>query len=98
MANYVNTGNQRSLTISLAKKINGVVIETVIHDGRLAFGSLPAISNTELVEMPFYAFTSRLEEFKSYVENIENGLIIDECIVAGEEAYRINTTMCPIGA
>lgn len=94
----VNTGKQRSMTISLAKKINGVTIETVTHDGRLAFGSLPAITNTELAQMSYDNFTSRLEAFKSYVENIENGLIIDECTVAGEEAYRTNTTACPIGA
>lgn len=85
------------MTISLAKKINGITIATVVHDGRLAFGSYPAINNTQLAQMSEANYLARLAAFKLYVQNIESGLVVDDCIIAGAEPCRQNTAACPIG-
>lgn len=94
---YVQTGKQISLTFTLTKLINGTVVNTITYDGLLAFDSYPQITTQELKRLPFEDYITRLTAFKAYVENIESGLVFDECIVAGFEPYRDNTDACPIG-
>lgn len=98
MAN-VNTGKQRSLTLAVTKTINGAPSDgsTTTYDGRLAFGTYAAITNTQLAEIPNADYTKRLTAFKTYVQNVELGLIIDNSTEVGHEAYRTNTSACPIG-
>lgn len=95
---YVQTGMQKSMTFTLEKIINGTSIGIVTYDGLLAFGSFPKITTGELAKLPVNDYLARLRAFKAYVENIESGLVFDECTVIGYEAYRQNTDACPVGA
>ena len=97
-----NTGKQRSLTLKVNKTIAGVQSEGYPHTyyGRNEFtynGTLyPAIDALRMATMPVVDYETRLAAFKAYVEGIEAGLDVNESTVAGGEAYRINTTACPI--
>lgn len=72
---YVNTGNKRSLTFTLTKKISGVVQVGYpkTYDGRLAFLGYAAITDEEARRLTDSAYNARLTAFQSYVENIEAG-------------------------
>ena len=97
-----NTGKQRSLTVVVSKTVAGVQQtgypktyygrNTFIHNGT----TYTAIDTLMMTTMPVVDYQARLSAFKSYVENLESGLDIDDVVVAGEEAYRDNLTACPI--
>lgn len=101
---YVNTGYERSLTLEITKKVNGAIIpgyDRKIYDGRLEFvyngKTWPAINNQELAQLTNLDYSHRLHDFKAWIQQRESGLIIDNCTESGHEAYRENTTSCPIG-
>jgi len=94
-----NTGKQRSLTVTINKRIAGVLQDGYPHvyQGRNAFGTYLAITSSQLGQMPVTDYDARLADFEAYVEGIEVGLSFDTDIVTGSEAYKLNTTACPIG-
>ena len=93
----VNTGYELSLTIQVSMIIGGRVMSgyPVIYQGRNAFAynghAYPAITVLQMRQMKHTDFLTRLADFKAYVESIETGLSID-----ATDAYKINTTNCPI--
>ena len=97
------TGKQRSLTVSISKTVAGVLQDGYphIYQGRNTFTynsiNYPTISTTQLATMPVDIFDDRLASFMAYVEGIEVGLSFATDTVVGSEAYRVNTTACPIG-
>lgn len=93
-----NTGKQRSLNVTINKTIAGVQQDGYPHayNGKLAFGSYAAIDNLRMATMPIVDYEARLADFKTYVEGLELGLDFAKDTVAGSEAYKINTTACPI--
>lgn len=96
------TGKQRSLTMTVNKTIAGVLADGYPRSyyGRNEFtynGTVyPAIDALRMSTMPVVDYETRLAAFKAYVEGIEAGLNVDESTTAGSEAYRVNTTACPI--
>lgn len=72
---YVNTGNKRSLTFPLTKKVGGVVQVGYpkVYDGRLAFPGYSAITDQEARQLSTSQYNTRLAAFLSYVESIEPG-------------------------
>lgn len=93
---YTNNGYQRSLTIVVKRVVDGEVESTTEYDGRLAFGSYGAISNTELAQMSYEDYKQRLDDFVRYVEELVPGLNVAEALQPGSEARRYNTSACPI--
>ena len=97
MSELVNTGLERSLLLVVDQYINGVKQTSVKYDGRLSFGSWPAITSSQLARMSQDDFYARLAAFKSYVESIVPGLDIDAVTETGRAAVRANSGSCPIG-
>lgn len=97
MSELVNTGLERSLLLVVDQYINGVKQTSVKYDGRLSFGSWPAITSSQLARMSQDDFYARLAAFKAYVESIVPGLDIDAVTEAGRAAVRANSGSCPIG-
>jgi hypothetical protein len=101
----MNTGYQRSLTVKVVRKVDGIVAPGYEYgkgyDGRgsFVFNGIPyeAISTQTLASMPYGEYSIRLTAFKQYVQAQEPGLLIDETTVPGEEAYRENYGKCPLG-
>lgn len=97
-----NTGKQRSLTMTVSKTVAGYVVDGYprIYYGRNEFtynGTVyAAITPLGLATIPVAIYEARLAAFKSYVEQVELGLDVDESTVVGSEAYRENLTACPI--
>lgn len=97
-----NTGKQRSLTVEINKTVAGEQSKgyPVIYDGRLDFShngiNYPAIDQLALGTMPINQYTARLNAFKAYVQNLEQGLNFDTDTDPEAEAYRVNLTSCPI--
>ena len=91
-----NTGVERTLTLTVSKKINGVLQSgyPIVYNGRIAFvqGSnlYEALSPYEMAILLDADYNARLADFKAYVESIEVGLTIDTT-----EAYKLNITSCP---
>lgn len=96
----MNTGVQRSLTISVTKKISDIVQPgyPITYQGRNAFSylevSYPTITYDQMIDMTDEEYNARLAAFKLYVQNIEAGLNID--VVQSNFPYLENTTACPI--
>lgn len=96
------TGKQRSLTVTIDKTIAGVQVDGYPHtyQGRNTFTvggtTYPAIDATQMALLPIEVYEARLEDFESYVESLEVGLDMSADVVSGSEAYRVNTTACPI--
>lgn len=97
MSELVNTGLERSLLLVVDQYINGVKQTSVKYDGRLSFGSWPAITSSQLARMSQDDFYARLAAFKAYVESIVPGLDIDAVTETGRGAVRANSGSCPIG-
>lgn len=89
----IYTGMQRATELMIDKTIAGSSLEGYPRTYRLgdSFGNHIAMTNVQLAEMPIVDYQSRLAAFKTYVESIENGVIIEL-----EDAYRENLTECPI--
>ena len=93
-----NTGIERSLTLTVTKKINGIIQPgyPIIYQGRTGFGTYDDISVYDLAVMTNTAFNERLSAFKTYVETLESGLNIDADLINDSQASRENLTSCPI--
>lgn len=92
---YVNTGNKRSLSFSLNKKIGGVVQVGYpkTYDGRGAFPGYPAITDLEASRLTDVAYEDRLTAFQSYVEEIEVGLDADAASI--NNSILVDPSACP---
>lgn len=96
----MNTGIQRSLTISVTKKISDVVQPgyPVTYQGRNAFEysgvSFGTITYDEMIDMSTEGYETRLAAFKLYVQQIETGLNIDA--KQTNVPFLENLTSCPI--
>lgn len=97
-----NTGYQRSVTLIVRKTVNGAPVTGYpkTYQGRNEFAhngtTYPAITGTQLANLPAAEFNARLEAFKGYVEGLEYGLDVDAVTVAGKEARRENLGACPV--
>ncbi|MEA4981430.1 MAG: hypothetical protein VB066_01805 [Paludibacter sp.] len=96
----MNTGIQRSLTISVTKKISDIVQPgyPIIYQGRNAFNylesSYPTITYDQMADLTNEEYNTRLTAFKLYVQNLEAGLNID--VIQSNVPFLENTTSCPI--
>lgn len=100
---YINTGVERCKTVQIDKQINGASVIGYPKDYSIlsAFtangNSYSLITETDFQQMSDVNYLQRLSDFKDYVESIEEIASIDDITETGYEAYRTNTTSCPIG-
>lgn len=100
---YINTGVERCQTVRIDKKINNVSVSGYPKDYSIlsAFtangNSYSLITETDFQRMSEVNYLQRLSDFKDYVESVEEITSIDDITETGYEAYRTNTTSCPIG-
>ena len=104
MPEYVNTGMERCRTLIIDKQVGGVSVSGYPkdYDIRAAFtansNSYPILTDTEFAQLTLLDYDQRLADFKIYVETAESIASVDAITEIGYEAYRENTTSCPIGA
>lgn len=97
------TGNQRSLSLQITKTIGSQIQDGYpkTYQGRSQFiwndNFYESITANEMALISLDDFNARLADFKSYVESLEVGLSVDDSLTVGNEAYKTNTTTCPIG-
>lgn len=97
------TGMQRSLTLKINKTIAGVQVEgyPITYQGRNAFSynghNYALIDMLKMRTMPVNDYTARLNDFKSYVTEIEQGIDLENDTIEGKDAYQMNVNACPIG-
>ncbi|MDR1380784.1 MAG: hypothetical protein LBJ47_04815 [Tannerella sp.] len=88
------TGYFRSITVVIDKTVAGASVPGYpkTYDGKAAFtldgASFVAKTSSGLATMPVDEYTARLDAWKTFVQNEEPGLSIDETTVAGGEAYK----------
>ena len=100
----MNSGLQRSLTLKVVMKLNGVPVPGYphIYQGRNAFThpgtgiEWPAISAEYMAVMELNDFNARLADFNDYVQQLEFNLSVEDDLIPGADARRENTTACPI--
>ena len=96
----MNTGIQRSLTVTIEKKVLGAMQPgyPITYEGKNAFvfgdNNYEAITTQELCDMSEENYNIRLADFKQYVQHVEAGLSIDT--VQTNLPFLENTTACPI--
>lgn len=88
-----NTGMERAVALTVRKEIGGVPVMGYPRIYRVndAFVNYTAISLPELESMKSEDYLKRLSAFKSYVESIEIGIMVDIA-----NACRENFESCPI--
>lgn len=88
---YVNNGTERSLKIEVNKKVGGNQVQGYpkTYDGQEAFPGYSALTDLQARQLSDADFTTRYDDFVSYVESIEGGLDFDTDIV-GDGATRAN--------
>lgn len=100
---YVNTGIERCKTFRLDRQIEGVSLSGYPKDYDIlsAFtaggNSYNVVSAVEFQQLPLLDYQQRLADFKIYIETAEGIASVNSITEAGYEAYRTNTTACPIG-
>ena len=100
---YVNTGIERCKTLRIDKKVSGVSMSGYPKDYSIlsAFtasgNSYGVLTETQFQQLPNSNYLTRLADFKIYVQQAEGIASIDAITESGYEAYRTNTTSCPIG-
>ena len=94
---YVNNGTERSLRVSVYKKVGGNYVQGYpkTYDGQQSWGNpgYPTLTDTEARQLSDAEFSARLLAFKTYVEGIEAGADFNTDIV-GDGAIRSNTGVC----
>ncbi len=92
---WVNTGEERSLTFTITKTIGGVIQVGYPkeYDGRLAFLTYSAITDTEAQQLSTSQYNTRLAAFVAYVESIEAGFDGDTDFT--NDATNTDLTACP---
>ena len=88
---YVNNGTERSLKVKVYKKVGGNYAQGYpkTYDGQEAFPGYSALTDTQFRQLSDTDFTTRYNDFVSYVESIEGGVDFDTDIV-GDGATREN--------
>lgn len=100
---YVNTGIERCQTFSIDKQVSGVSLAGYpkTYDMLAAFtagdNSYSVLTVTEFQQLTEADYLVRLLDFKTYIQTAEGIASVDAITEAGYEAYRENTTACPIG-
>lgn len=100
---YVNTGIERCKTLSIAKSVDGVTLSGYpkTYSILIAFtansNSYGVLTETEFKQLPEADYLNRLADFEDYVSAAEDYVDIDANTESGWEAYRENTSSCPIG-
>lgn len=100
---YVNTGIQIANQIIIDKMsgenhLPGYPKSYSILNAFTANGnSYGILTQTEFQQLPNSNYLTRLADFKIYVQQAEGIASIDAVTEVGYEAYRTNTTSCPIG-
>lgn len=100
---YLNTGIERCKTLRIDKKDSGVSLPGYPKDYSIlnAFtangNSYGTLTETQFQQLFLADYTSRLADFKIYVQQAEGVASIDAITELGYAAYRTNTTSCPIG-
>lgn len=94
---YVNNGTERSLKVSVYKKVGGNYVQGYpkVYDGQNSWGnpSYPTLTDIQARQLSDAEFSDRLLAFKMYVESIESGADFDTDIV-GDGAIRSNEGVC----
>lgn len=94
---YVNNGTERSLKVSVYKKVGGNYVQGYpkTYDGQLSWGdiSYPTLTDTEARQLSDAEFSARLVAFKSYVASVEPGVDFSTDVV-GDGAIRSNEGVC----
>lgn len=94
---YINTGQLRSLILIITKKINGNIVNGYpkTYNGQNPFTwderVYTLLSDSDFSKLNNNDYLSRLEDFKRYVENIENGLNVDEDIDPNKQSSKPGT-------
>jgi hypothetical protein len=101
---YVNTGIERCQTFRINKEVSGVSMTGYPknYDITAAFtaggNSYAVLTEQEFQELPEADYLDRLADYKTYIQTAEDIASVDAITEEGYEAYRENTTSCPIGA
>ena len=83
----INTGRKRSLTLSINKKANGNIVGGYpkTYEGKNSFiwngKTYSTINATQFGQLNNDYYIVRLEDFKQYVQSLENGLNVDRDLV-----------------
>lgn len=90
---YINNGKERSLQITVTKKLGGNVIQGYprTYNGQESWGDpgYPTLTDTEVRRLTDSEFDARYQAFKAYVESIEAGVSFTTDI-QGDGAIRDN--------
>jgi len=103
MVPYVNTGVERCTTFRVDKQVEWVSLSGYPknYDILAAFtaggNSYNVITVAEFQQLLLPDYQQRLADFKIYIETAEGITSVDGITESGYEAYRTNTTACPIG-
>lgn len=98
-----NTGKKRSLTVEINKTVNGVTVSGYpkTYQGRNEFNFngqvYPLLSKQEMARMPLQQYQARLAAFQGWIQSQEPGINFETDVTPGAEAYKDDTSMCPIG-
>ena len=108
MAQFINSGKERGMTLTVVKKVGGVnavgypKFYSILNSFTFNGNSYPTLREDgvyhEFSQLPVTDYLDRLTDFKAYVEAAEFGLVLDAVTSPSALPYRENTTSCPIGA
>lgn len=94
---YVNNGDERSLKISVYKKVGGNYIQGYpkVYNGQASWGNAtyPTLTDTEVRQLSSLEFNARYNAFIAYVGALEPGINFNEDIL-GDGAIRTNMEHC----
>lgn len=99
----VNTGIQIASQITVDKKVSGVSITgypknySILSAFTAGGNSYGVLTETQFQQLPNSDYLTRLADFKIYVQQAEGIASVDAITEEGYEAYKTNTTSCPIG-
>ncbi len=94
---------QRGVTLEITKEVSNQTLPGYpkSYSVLVAFSvngrSYGVLTETQLQQLSVTDYTNRLSDFKDYVEAAEGIVSVDAVTESGYEAYRENTTSCPIG-
>jgi hypothetical protein len=100
---YVNTGKERCKICRFTRYVGGVPLIGFPKDFSIlsAFSvngnSYGNLTETDFQQLANSEYIDRLADFKIYIQKAEGIASVDAITESGYEAYRTNTTSCPIG-
>jgi hypothetical protein len=100
MSTYINNGLERTLDITIATYVNNVETNRTNYSGLNAFGNYAAITYNDLAIMSDSNFQTRLNDFISYLKQLNPGLSIDPSISGstGSNIAERNSSICTSGS